>query len=56
MALLFVTIGLAAASLIEPLFGGIENVDLVFSRRWSALRALWPGAVAAASVAAFAVL
>src|SRR5438128_5796959 len=30
MALLFVAIGLAAASLIQPLFGGIENVDLVF--------------------------
>ena len=30
MALLFVAIGLAAATLIQPLFGGIENVDLVF--------------------------
>src|SRR3954447_7351643 len=30
MALLFVAIGLAVASLIQPLFGGIENVDLVF--------------------------
>src|SRR3978361_2161352 len=30
MALLFVGVGLAAASLIQPLFGGIENVDLVF--------------------------
>ena len=30
MALLFVAIGLAAATLIKPLFGGIENVDLVF--------------------------
>src|SRR5947207_10226797 len=29
MALLFVAIGLAAAALIQPLFGGIENVDLV---------------------------
>src|SRR6266508_2325785 len=30
MALLFVAIGLGAASLIQPIFGGIENVDLVF--------------------------
>src|SRR4051812_4374525 len=30
MALLFVAFGLAAAALIKPLFGGIENVDLVF--------------------------
>src|SRR4051795_963744 len=30
MALLFVAIGLGAASLIQPLLGGIENVDLVF--------------------------
>ena len=30
MALLFVAAGLAAASLIQPMFGGIENVDLVF--------------------------
>ena len=30
MALLFVAIGLGAATLIQPLFGGIENVDLVF--------------------------
>src|SRR6478736_4661705 len=30
MALLFVAIGLGAAVLIQPLFGGIENVDLVF--------------------------
>src|SRR3954468_25058927 len=30
MALLFVAIGLGAAALIKPLFGGIENVDLVF--------------------------
>jgi two-component system sensor histidine kinase KdpD len=30
MALLFVAIGLGAAELIRPLFGGIENVDLVF--------------------------
>ena len=30
MALLFVAIGLGAAELIQPVFGGIENVDLVF--------------------------
>jgi two-component system sensor histidine kinase KdpD len=30
MALLFVAVGLAAAALIQPMFGGIENVDLVF--------------------------
>src|SRR5947199_4678165 len=30
MALLFVAVGLGVASLIQPLFGGIENVDLVF--------------------------
>jgi two-component system, OmpR family, sensor histidine kinase KdpD len=30
MALLFVAIGLGAATLIKPMFGGIENVDLVF--------------------------
>src|ERR1700709_1669645 len=30
MALLFVAIGLAAASLFQPLFGGIANVALVF--------------------------
>jgi two-component system, OmpR family, sensor histidine kinase KdpD len=30
MALLFVALGLGAAMLIQPLFGGIENVDLVF--------------------------
>ena len=30
MALLFVAIGLGAAMLIQPMFGGIENVDLVF--------------------------
>src|SRR5437879_8357150 len=29
MALLFVAIGLGAAELIQPMFGGIENVDLV---------------------------
>ncbi len=30
MALLTVSIGLAVAAFIQPLFGGIENVDLVF--------------------------
>src|SRR6201989_2752026 len=30
MALLFVAVGLAVASFVRPLFGGIENVDLVF--------------------------
>ncbi|MEH2532057.1 two-component system sensor histidine kinase KdpD [Bradyrhizobium sp. AZCC 1588] len=30
MALLFVAIGLGAAELIQPMFAGIENVDLVF--------------------------
>jgi two-component system sensor histidine kinase KdpD len=30
MALLFVALGLGAAVLIRPMFGGIENVDLVF--------------------------
>jgi two-component system sensor histidine kinase KdpD len=29
-ALLFVAVGLGAAKLIQPMFGGIENVDLVF--------------------------
>jgi len=56
MALLFVTIGLAAASLIEPLFGGIENVDLVFLRRWSALPRAMAWAVAAGERRGVAVL
>ena len=30
MALLIVAVGLAAAAFVQPLFGGIENVDLVF--------------------------
>src|SRR5437879_3302792 len=53
MALLFVAIGLAAASLIRPLFGGIENVDLVFLTAVVSVAArygLWPSMLA--SVAA----
>ena len=53
MALLFVAIGLAAATLIKPLFGGIENVDLVFLTAVVAVAArfgLWPSLLA--SVAA----
>ncbi len=53
MALLFVAIGLAAAHLIRPLFGGIENVDLVFLTAVVAAAArygLWPSLLA--SVAA----
>ena len=45
MALLFVAIGLAAATLIRPMFGGIENVDLVFLTAVVAVAArfgLWP--------------
>src|SRR5689334_6462352 len=53
MALLFVAIGLAAATLIQPLFGGIENVDLVFLTAVVGVAArfgLWPSLLA--SVAA----
>ncbi len=53
MALLFVAIGLAVAHLIRPLFGGIENVDLVFLTAVVAVAArfgLWPSMLA--SVAA----
>jgi two-component system sensor histidine kinase KdpD len=53
MALLFVAIGLAAAALIQPMFGGIENVDLVFLTAVVAVAArfgLWPSLFA--SVAA----
>ena len=53
MSLLFVAIGLSAASLIQPLFGGIENVDLVFLTAVVAVAArfgLWPSLFA--SVAA----
>src|SRR5438105_5577584 len=53
MALLFVAIGLGAAELIRPLFGGIENVDLVFLTAVVAVAArfgLWPSMLA--SVAA----
>ena len=53
MALLFVAIGLGAAALIRPLFGGIENVDLVFLTAVVGVAArygLWPSLLA--SVAA----
>ena len=53
MALLFVAIGLGAATLIQPLFGGIENVDLVFLTAVVGVAArygLWPSLLA--SVAA----
>ena len=49
MALLFVAIGLAAATLIQPMFGGIENVDLVFLTAVVAVAArfgLWPSLLA----------
>ncbi|WKA30090.1 sensor histidine kinase [Bradyrhizobium roseum] len=53
LALLFVAIGLVVAVLIQPMFGGIENVDLVFLTAVVAVAArygLWPSMVA--SVAA----
>src|SRR5882724_5618609 len=53
MALLFVAIGLSAASLIQPMFGGIENVDLVFLTAVVSVAVrfgLWPSLLA--SVAA----
>ena len=53
MALLFVAIGLGAAVLIKPMFGGIENVDLVFLTAVVGVAArfgLWPSLLA--SVAA----
>jgi len=49
MALLFVAIGLGAAALIQPLFGGIENVDLVFLTAVVSVAArfgLWPSLLA----------
>jgi two-component system sensor histidine kinase KdpD len=49
MAMLFVAIGLAAATLIKPLFGGIENVDLVFLTAVVGVAArygLWPSLLA----------
>src|SRR6185369_16523235 len=49
MALLFVAIGLAVATLIKPLFGGIENVDLVFLTAVvgaAARYGLWPSLLA----------
>jgi len=44
MALLFVAIGLAAAELIQPMFGGIENVDMGPDSRGdvAARFGLWP--------------
>ena len=53
MALLFVAIGLGAAVLIQPVFAGIENVDLVFLTAVVGVAArygLWPSLLA--SVAA----
>jgi two-component system, OmpR family, sensor histidine kinase KdpD len=53
MALSFVAIGLGAATLIQPMFGGIENVDLVFLTAVVGVAArfgLWPSLFA--SVAA----
>jgi two-component system, OmpR family, sensor histidine kinase KdpD len=53
MALLFVAAGLVAAQLVRPMFGGIENVDLVFLTAVVAVAArygLWPSLLA--SVAA----
>jgi two-component system, OmpR family, sensor histidine kinase KdpD len=49
MALLTVAIGLAAAAFIQPLFGGIENVDLVFLTAVVVVAVrygLWPSIVA----------
>ena len=49
MALLFVAIGLGAATLIQPMFGGIENVDLVFLTAVVGVAArygLWPSLLA----------
>src|SRR6185295_17805288 len=49
MALLFVAIGLGAAMLIQPLLGGIANVDLVFLTAVVAVAArfgLWPSMLA----------
>jgi two-component system, OmpR family, sensor histidine kinase KdpD len=49
MSLLIVAIGLAAAAIIQPLFGGIENVDLVFLTAVVAVAVrfgLWPSILA----------
>ncbi len=49
MALLFVAVGLVAASFIQPMFGGIENVDLVFLTAVVGVAArygLWPSLLA----------
>jgi two-component system sensor histidine kinase KdpD len=49
MALLFVALGLGAARLIQPLFEGIENVDLVFLTVVVGVAArygLWPSLLA----------
>src|SRR5579864_8203919 len=49
MALLTVAIGLAVAAIIQPLFGGIENIDLVFLTAVVVVAVrygLWPSIVA----------
>jgi len=49
MALLFVAIGLGVAQLVRPMFGGIENVDLVFLTAVVGVAArygLWPSLMA----------
>ncbi|HET7889006.1 MAG TPA: sensor histidine kinase KdpD [Bradyrhizobium sp.] len=49
MSLLIVAIGLAAAACVQPLFGGIENVDLVFLTAVVAVAVrygLWPSLLA----------
>ncbi|WP_028347112.1 sensor histidine kinase [Bradyrhizobium murdochi] len=52
MALLFVAIGLGAAELIQPMFAGIENVDLVFLTAVVGVAVrygLWPSLLASAA-------
>src|SRR6201996_801007 len=49
MALLIVAVGLVAAAFVQPLFGGIENVDLVFLTAVVAVAVrygLWPSILA----------
>ena len=49
MSLLIVTIGLVMAAVVQPLFGGIENVDLVFLTAVVAVAVrygLWPSVLA----------
>jgi two-component system, OmpR family, sensor histidine kinase KdpD len=49
MALLIVAVGLGAAAVVQPLFGGIENVDLVFLTAVVAVAVrygLWPSVLA----------